>query len=42
MKRVDPDKMLKEIGNTKFNEWIAFYTIVQEDEEKAIEDAKKK
>lgn len=42
MHQYDVNAMLMRIGNTKFNEWIAFYTIEQEDEEKAINDAKKK
>jgi hypothetical protein len=39
MHQVDADKMLSKIGNTKFNEWIAFYSIEAEDEEKAAKDA---
>jgi hypothetical protein len=32
--------MLKEISNSTFNEWMAFYSIVDEDEKNAIEKAK--
>lgn len=42
MHEVDADKMLAKIGNIKFSEWIAFYSIEAEDEEKAAKDAAKR
>jgi hypothetical protein len=32
---------MEKIGNPLFNEWIAFYSIEAEDEEKAIKEAQK-
>jgi len=32
--------MLKEISNATFNEWIAFYAIVDEDEKEELDKGK--
>jgi len=33
--------MLKAMSNSTFNEWIAFYSIVDEDEKEALDKGKK-